>query len=369
MSQSKKPIPIPFARRMQSARSKLVPIMVFGVALWVTATLWRDTVSPAMILGEVATVQSSLTSPAAAVVKRLHIKRLQHIKAGEIILELRPTDTRQTLDLIQSKLGLLRLEGDAADAEQDASITLRREIMDFERLRLDWLVEKVNLATAKAKAKKATIDWELAKGMDAAAASSTRYLQDTELIKQTADAEVAERTVIVETLGVRITELTTATKQPLTKASPKTKEIEALAAQVAAIEAAQDIITLRAPIDGIVTELFRGIGENVAIGETLITITATKPESIIGYLRQPFPIEPTVGQQVEVRTQSRQRLRGLATVTGIGDHFETIKNEALRPVKTAELGLPLVISIPPDLRLRPGEIVSLVLRPAPTPPP
>jgi multidrug resistance efflux pump len=265
------------------------------------------------------------------------------------------------MDSIQGKLSLLRLQLTDNDATDQ-----HREAMDFERLRLDWLLEKVNLTTTLTKAKKATMDLEIARSMDVAPASSKRYLQEAELLKQAADAEVTERQDLVDSLGIHIKELsTTITPSPAAKDDLLVKEVSSLEARLIAIEQSQSVLMLRAPMDGMVTEVLRRDGENLVAGEALIIITATRPESIIGYLRQPLPLEPEVGQEVEVRTHGRERLRGLAVVTRVGSHFEPILNAALHPSATAEVGVPLEVSLPANLKLRPGELVSLVIRPTP----
>ena len=63
-------------------------------------------------------------------------------------------------------------------------------------------------------------------------------------------------------------------------------------------------LELQAPIDGIVTLLYKRPGEQVLPGDPIMTITARKPERILGYLPQAFPINPTVGMKVEVMTRS-----------------------------------------------------------------
>ncbi|MFN0075857.1 MAG: HlyD family secretion protein [Prosthecobacter sp.] len=327
--------------------------------------LWRDAVSPAMLIGEVTSVKTSVTSSVAASVLRMHPQRLQMVKAGDIIAELRPTDTREALDFIQSKLTLLRLEAGMGDSTQDVTATQRREILDFERLRVDWLMEKVNLAIAEGKAKRATLELELAKSMVTEPANSQRYLQDADLAKTTADAELTERRSLVESLGLRIKALEASGIQlPPTQNERFKEEVATLEERLSTFSSNQDTITLRTPADGMVTEVLKRTGENVTAGDNLVVITSTQPQSIIGYLRQPLPLDPIVGMEAEVRSHNRERSQGVATVTRVGAHFEPILNPALHPATTPEVGLPVLVSLPPNLKLRPGELVSIVIRPS-----
>jgi multidrug resistance efflux pump len=356
MTPDKRPIPIPLARRLQFVQTKIVPLCVLGMTTLVSIMLWKDAISPAMLTGEVKTLKSSVNSPVAAEVTRINSKRLTLVKAGDIIAELRSTDPRQSLDLLQNELNLLRTEASSEDSK-------RRESMDFERLQLDWLVEKVNLATAIATAKRAAANLEMTQGVTTEPTSVGKYQQEAQLAKEAADAEVTERQNLVNTLGTRIEELRVSIK-PATESSAETwrKTIGDFEERVRKISSSQEVIQLRAPIDGMVTEVLRNVGENVVAGEPLLLLTAVQPESITGYLRQPFPLEPAVGQEVEVRTQGRSRQIGKASVTRVGVHFEAILNPALHPSPNPEVGLPIEVSLPSNLKLRPGELVSLVIR-------
>jgi multidrug resistance efflux pump len=363
MSRPLTPIPIPLSQHLKTARTRVAPLLVCMCAALIAIMLWQEAVSPAMLVGEVATVQSRVTSPVAAAIHRLHAGHLQRVKAGDIIAELRPADARQTLDLMQSELTLLR----AAHGEADTTAAQRSEAMDFDRLHLDWMSQKVALAAAIAKATEAAIDLEAAQGIASqAAGANMRFVQQAQLKKQSADGEVTERHALIDALGKRIdtlrTEITAAHAVP---PSPIAATVKRHEARLHELEQSLSAVTLHAPMDGIITAVLRRTGEHVAEGEPLVLIAAITPERIVGYLRQPFPIEPQVGQEVEVRTHGRSRARGIAMVTRVGTHFENISNPALHPATTPEVGLPVEVSLPPELKLRPGELVSLVIREKP----
>jgi hypothetical protein len=76
--------------------------------------------------------------------------------------------------------------------------------------------------------------------------------------------------------------------------------------------------------------------------------------------------EPKPGTRVEVRTRGPNRQVGTAQVIEVGTQFEAIAPALQAPVKIAnvELGLPLGISMPANLKIRPGELVDLTLLPA-----
>ena len=131
---------------------------------------------------------------------------------------------------------------------------------------------------------------------------------------------------------------------------------------------------LHAPIDGIVTVVHKRPGEQVLPGEVIATITSRKTERIVGYLPQAFPYNPTVGMKVEVSTRtpfSLGRSRSVATIIGVSPHLESVTNVVVRPYNP-NLDLPMLgrvvsVSLPPDLKLLPGQPLDLRLIPADEP--
>jgi multidrug resistance efflux pump len=317
-----------------------------------------------MLVGEVASERASVNSPSAATLRHLRVRRLDHVKAGDVMAELIPSDPRQSLDALQNELSLLRMKAEAAREIESLKATQDRMALDYERLRLDWMSEKVSLVLAEAKTRKATMDLEISRGLVTDPVQSQRYLQEAELALASAEAEKKERKALVDSLGGRLTELQSMLKSPtVAKDDPLMKTSAQLENRLHELEQSQSLITLRAPMDGIVTSILHHEGENVKASDPLLVITATQPENIVGYLRQPLLVEPMVGQAVEVRSHDRSRRAGEAVITRVGAHFEPIFNPALHPATTAEVGVPVEISLPSNLRLRPGELVNLVIKP------
>ncbi|MEW6160854.1 MAG: hypothetical protein AB1813_25780, partial [Verrucomicrobiota bacterium] len=141
--------------------------------------------------------------------------------------------------------------------------------------------------------------------------------------------------------------------------------LQALEEKVASAETRFASIPLTAPIDGMVTMVFKQPGENVLGGEPIVMISGAESERIVGYLRQPFPIEPEVGMPVEVTTRSSRRLTGLARISQVGAQLEPITNSVamVRPGMLVDMGLPIEITLPREFKVRPGELVDLIVRP------
>lgn len=356
------PIPIPFSQRLNALRVRFAPVLMFVVCAIIAGKLWQESVAPGSMNGEVVAARSSVNSPAIAYIQSMKVSRFQAVKAGEVLALLAPTDPRRALDLMQGELEMLRMRVSANYSEQDALIAQRRQVFDYEQLRLDLMMQKILLVTATSLARKAAADLEVATSLSGASAGTQRLIQDARMAKDAADSEVKARKELVDALASRVEELSQSAKSNDEQTGTWRKTANDLEKRISTLNAEHTNITLTAPIDGTVTAVLRRTGENVVAGEPLVIITATKPETIVGYMRQPMPFEPEVGQSVEVRTVNRSRAKAAAVVTRIGSAFEPIVNPALHPLPTPEAGLPVEVSIPDGLRLRPGEIVSLVLQ-------
>jgi multidrug resistance efflux pump len=120
---------------------------------------------------------------------------------------------------------------------------------------------------------------------------------------------------------------------------------------------------LKAPIDGIVTTIYKRPGEAVSAAQPIMAIATVDAVRIVGYLRPPILNQPQVGMRVEVRTRGLHRQVGTAKIVEVGTQFEAVPPTLLGPVKFASVdqGLPIDVSLPANLKIRPGEVVDLVI--------
>jgi multidrug resistance efflux pump len=103
------------------------------------------------------------------------------------------------------------------------------------------------------------------------------------------------------------------------------------------------------------------LGEAINAGDAIMTVSATNSTRIIGYLRQPIYREPAVGMEVEVRVRKLSQQKGLGRILSVGSQLQSINDALLPPTKldVTERGLPILVSLPPELKVHPGEFVDL----------
>jgi len=353
---SPRPIPTPPALRWREFRIRALPILFFVAAVGVAGFLWQRNITSPALVGAVEVRNAQVSAPYAGKIAELRVGRFQSVTKGTPVAVLIPSDPRAALAVIQSELNILQIKLGFPQ-------TLQRIETGYEQLRVNWMVQRVNLASTR-------VNLELAR--DEVARNEQLYKQ--KLIsdqvyevslktEQALDAQILERSNLVS-----ITETALKHIESEGVISPANNPAQSLMAalqteeqKVAQAVAETEPVVLVAPMDGIVSAVVRQPGENLSAGDLIVTITAAKPDAIISYLRQPIPFEPKVGMQMEVRTRTVQIQSGLARIQNVGSQFEGITNSLalMRPGTTVDLGMPIEIGLPPEMKLRPGEIVDL----------
>ena len=366
------PIPTPLRQRLKPIRQKWVPMIVLLVVFVAIALMWRRMARPTSFVGMVETVQTVVTTPDAGMLTNISINPLQEVVAGDVVAEVMTTDPRTA----NNRLSVLRGRMQLMEMELDPVLNRQRNALDYERLMVDCAKIKDDLATSKAMLEGARSKFKLESDLKEQGISSTQTYEAALAQKNALEATVSEKEKIVALTEKSLERLAYMADSfvPGGENDPLKAALGVEADKVKLFQAKMRPLELQAPIDGIVTTLHKRPGEQVQPGDAIVTITARKPERILGYLPQAFPINPTVGMKVEVATRSPLsfwRVRSVATITGVSPHLETINNLLVRPITpglSAEQQLPMLgrvisISLPADLKLLPGQPLDITLLP------
>lgn len=351
------PIPTPLAERWREFRIMVLPLMVFLVVLAACGLLWSGAAVNSGVAGIAEGLRSAVTAPRAATVQSILVKPYQLVKAGDPVAIVLPVDPGAELDMLQSELTLARLGLQPSLGDEN--------VMNFERIRVELWRTKSELAIARVNLERAANQAR----RDAPLFHDKLLSEDLyDLSLKTRDAfaaEVFEKSNAVAQTEQRLGELQAfgRPQDSLTNSVLATtlNRLNAMRQQIATNWMP---VTLRAPISGMISSVAHQPGENALEGEPIVTINAAQADRVIGYLRQPYPIEPQIGMEVVMTTRERKSRRLTGAVTQVGAQMEIITN-SLAQVRIGALvdsGLPVAISLPPGINLRPGEIVDLTFR-------
>lgn len=361
-------IPSPPGTAFREFRVRFLPAIAFAAVLSGTVVTWQSYVAPSNWVGEVETVRSVVSNSQPGRLAELAVGHLQQVAAGDVLARVLAADA----ELVDAQVSLTRARMMFLREGVDARVRQQNNRVNFTQLKLDWLDQKVELASQRARlnqleaevvrAKKA-IDGVSIGGAPATPFGSVADLQLAEANYAAALAETTEREKLVQEIEATMGQLAP-DEIKLNEDIPQALR-SAVAVQeqeLKMLEARLAPVALLAPIDGVVSVVHRRGGENVLAGEPIVTISALRGDRVVAFLRQPLNEEPTTNTVVEVRSRSLNRTFGQGRVVAIGSQMEPILPELLPGKSTPnvlEYGLPVLVSLPPEVTARPGEIVDL----------
>jgi len=348
------PIPTPPAQRWREFRIQVLPPLAFVAVMACVGLLWQRYVFPSNIVAQVETENASVITTVAGKIETLAVQRYQHVKKGDIIAILSIADTNvlsAELETVRADLALMRERIEVGTLRGTQNYEQQR--LTYLEQRAQWLEDQVNVKLAEA----------------------TFRIQDDLMrrVPPLTDSNTFNQAYFRwEALQVRVREMEAFLKEKehvlpklLADTTNNASVIEqAIEAQTRRILAASSNIVLLAPMDGIITSMTNTVGERVMGGSAIATISSTKAERIIAYMRQPIATAPKPGDTVQVRRRTFRRQTATATISDVGPQLEPVSPALMLPgVGKVDLGLPFAVNLPSQLNLLPGEIVDVIYEP------
>ena len=331
-------------------------------------------VGPSPLVGEVQTVRSVVSAPVSGQLTQLPVVQFQHVKAGQVLGQITPAEPA----LLDAQVALAKARIDQVRVDYEPALRKQNNDVSYAGLRMNWLDSRTQLAVQLARTNYLAGELDRAKRFEAGLGANgviLRALDPAAGFASLADVQKAQGAFDEAVASIAERQKAIAEIQALLeRIQPEELKLDdeipagvraAIAVEERNLQLLETQLAPRpvlAPIDGIVTALQHRAGEHVQSGDILLTITSGTPRTIIAYFRQPLNRETHVGQAVEIRARGGHRSAAQATITEIGPALEIIPGELLPPKASgasSELGLPVLLAVPKDLGLHPGELVDL----------
>lgn len=346
------PIPTPPAQRWREFRIQALPILTFIIVLFCVTLLWSHYVLPTNIVAEVEAIHANVLSSVPGTIKEVKVTRFQRVKAGDEIVRISIMDA----GVLQSSLR--SIEANLKLTQARLQIDVERNTQSYETLRMEYLKEMVELQWERVNAYYYEQEVERQEKLiaDTPIVSLTEY-DYWKRLASTARTNVMERE---KYLAER--------EKSLRKIVPAAPVDDAILEAIKADQEkllGQQTISLKAPIDGMVTMVAGFPGQKVARYVPIVVISGVQATRIVGYVRKPFDVLPKQGDTVQICRQTFKREVAQGTVLEVSGQLEPISPTLVPPPSAshpAELGLPFAVSIPPELALIPGEAVDVILK-------
>jgi multidrug resistance efflux pump len=348
------PVPSPPEHHWRQFRVNVIPGLAFVLVLGITVWLWGKNLANPLVMGQAESIVTDVASPKPGRIEKLNVALFQEVKAGDVIAVVDASDPQvliNTLAVIRAEMGLIRAEGGLDNGD-------KIRLADF---RLSWMIRRAELAASQAQLIYARDELERASALTAEKIDAADKLDIARRDFDQVTLEVEQKTLAVTAAEKSWRELdpATTTDEPASVRAALAVEEQKLRLAEAELQP----ITLTAPISGRISKLDKLAGATVVAGDPIATIANPTADRIIGYLSQPLRIEPKVGMRAEIRSRGLVRRVGEAQVTQIGPRIELFDAPLrVRGMGAAqERGLPIIMSIPPNMNVRPGEIVDIRL--------
>jgi multidrug resistance efflux pump len=332
-------------------------VVIFAVTVSLVVFLWRTYVLPANMVGMAETNSVFITTAQPGLISDLFVHQFQEVTNGQplcVVQPFSPELTQAALNNAAADLNIMRGRMNLSEIARVEAVA---------SLRLDLLDQQTLLAIAQVRLNEAETNYVRTLELFNDNIRSRAELEIAQAQRDAYKSEVANRQQLVEAWEREL-----ATIGPLqTNATSNIDHIieQAILRQQEELRALYQPIVLRAPIAGKVSAIFQFAGQHTGSRNPIMTISATRAERIIAFVRQPIAVHPNVGDYVTVRTRGSHRQQAPAQITQVGGQLEPISpflmpwTATRRPV---EMGLPVAIDLPPELNLVPGEMVELSLR-------
>jgi multidrug resistance efflux pump len=350
-------IPRPWPHRLHDLRLRALPSVVFAAGVVLATFLWNKNWRPTSFVGEAQARSANVAAPQVGVLEEVLVEPFAPVRQGQVLAIVRMTSA----DTLRASLGAIRADLEVMRARMTQDQVRNQQNADA--LRLDWLSQRVDLAAARANLRYAENELSRMERLFRAQVTSESEL---DIARDRRDALLAE----VEERARLVAEMEQAAASPSSAQNPADSPLilntidAAISAQEAQLRQTDGPIKLEAPLDGMVATVYRQAGETILAGEPLIAITAERPDHILGFIRQPISFQPKKGDAVEVRTRGNVRQVGVTQISAVGSRLELF-SQPLRVRgfdSSLERGLPVLLDIPADMQLHPGELVDLFLK-------
>ncbi|SMO47476.1 HlyD family secretion protein [Gracilimonas mengyeensis] len=352
-------IPVPLSQKLKEVRHRIVPLLVFLVVLGFVVYLWDMRVSTPGFTGKVVADSTLVASPYDGTLNQFYLEPFDVVEKGDPVATIIRTDS----SYLQSRLQLVESQINQVRSGLEPMVNHQRNIMDYENLRLDHMQNRVEVASLKIREQQLKEAYERAKELYAKDGISEAEYERIESEYLVVKSERESKTELIDQLAGRLENI----EQYIIAddvANPLNAAIDVYEKELKVVEEELKPRTIYAPMSGIVSKVYKHDGEFARAGDQILEIEATEPSYIVGYLRQPFVIEPEEGMEVEVRTRKPSRHFFTSHIVKIGGHIEILEPGMGTPGASAqESGLPIQIAIrnTGDVTLYPGEFVDIVL--------
>jgi multidrug resistance efflux pump len=375
----------PFKQHLHRFRLSILPALAFVTCTVVTLWLWNRQGGMGSVVGEVEAsvvdVTAGIDGQLVAMPEGSYWQQFDHVAKGQVIAYLDDKLVQARMRTVQAEVAKLTAELEGVRTSFDLDTLNITQQHQQEVVRLTWEVERRRLDALQLAATIKATQTELS-GLEASLEIlekgrgfvgevdlpdrrrqrdllRTRLDEDKKLFAEQKIQYEAAQKQLAQYPELQLAEVATV----LAPISAAIKVQEALMQE---IQVELDKLMITAPIDGVISMVYRYPGQSIQAGDPIVSIARPDSSYVISYVRQQQRISLYEGMEVGLRLRASPGApEYTSSVEVVGPQVAQVPAHQLSDQTVPEWATPIKIPIPPELRqedLRPGQLVHVIFR-------
>lgn len=360
-------------------KRRMLPIIVWGVVLIVTAVLYIRQTDGIAVTGFAEEVRYSIAPEITGRLQRLEVRLNDDVIAGQIVASFEDDDLLLRLQEAQAELHRLQYdlereralyEFSSAGQQVDQQTDMRRFARDVENAHVEYLDALASLTEDRIELQGLELTLNRTRKLEedglapVATLDSDRIAYDA--LKEKIAVEESRTEALLKTYHETdsrysrfLREYMAATPEAELILKPYENAINVQEIRIEQVNLAVTGCVLRSPVDGVVAEILRRPGEVVASGQSVVSIIKPVSSRVVAYIPEQRILNFEQGERVKIVRVADPRCTFYSSITFLGGSVEQLPPRYTPGTTIPEWGLSVSISLPDSLMARPGEAFLL----------
>lgn len=366
----KKPVRVraPFRRWVQMIFRRFAPIAVWVIAIGVLTFMAKTQIRHVDAVGIVESRQVDVAALVDGTIKTIGVEPFDEVKEGEVLVLFDDAIVQAQLNTSRAELERVRADLEAARAqwEREKLDDERRYEVNEEEARLDLLdriVDQEADRVAAARLQMLMNNRERLKGITAQEEYDSYRLEYEAMQTKIAENEKAiayARQVLAETQERRSARAAESTEQEVdVTLAPFKSQINVQEAEINYLKQEIGRHVLRAPMDGVVSNIDFCAGQAVLKGVPLMTVNDPSSTRVTAWVSEQNLRTLKVGSAVEVASRRYPRDQIEARVLKVGARVQRFPFHLSPNANLPQWGVAVLIGNVPEHLFFPGEVLDV----------
>jgi len=366
-----------------SIRLQIVPLLIWSLALMGVCGLFVRKTAKFETLGVVKAEKRAVAATCTGRLQNVKVGLFDTVKRGQLLAVINTVGDnehiQEQLDTISAEIQHLMAQlvptqdqmlTDQQQRENDKVATYRRFITEVEQMRLDVLEVRAEIETDKVTLSDLELDLNVAKELLKEDAIAEYEVQKAQVAYDALAKKIAETEILIKQAQVNVEHSDARAKeyakQQIHEPSVDNelevihKAIKVQEQEMEELVAMRQPLELYAPNDGVVSQIHAMPGEVIMPGDEVFTIRTIGTGAIVAYASEvQLDLLKQNNMEVEIRKNGVQTQIAKSKVIQVGPVVEEISTKLLRDQNIRQWGRPILISIPSNMEVVPGEMVGI----------